>query len=605
MFFPSSGFRNPLPFLGTYESEPWEKIIPRKSDDDSWHTKEGIYLGLEKNIDVVELLKGPDRDFLIKKKKKGRAGAVRVPIEQELKGCYVIVACFLAPVLSASRQADPCHALIRLSEEVSARRLNPECKIVIVTKVRECARELWTGRNVEQVAFNKFFSGFPKGFLAIPFSDYESRDRVFSSLSKIKQPFNTVLIVDPNGKVLDSSFYHLCSYGAAFYPFSIERFRELSLEDRFFSERLNPFRHQGSPSPSPNYKDPPLLSLAELFNHSPEDVLLAKICGPTMTDPSPLSTLMKGQLVALYLCADGGFMDKLVKIYLQCQDRVPKLEVVVVPLAFSDYPHSYYHQIMPALVKRNISSWWTLHPYDDKIMRTLSRISEGRQGDDMLILLPAVGENYSYCGDVNARAVLSLLKVNHPLENKALPPSMHPFTTEKLFLERISSLRTVNLRSLLSIFKPDLSSEDYLEKLQGRNVLMCLAHFSKVTSSFLKLSHKYPEIKGKYAGCQLIGVPESENPSDDVVSMVPWLFLLPGAADSMSRALYFEDLGEERKMDHVFVAFGGDGRILSRHAHLSLFYDIDNLFEDVLSQEVYGEVIDDVETEADIRPYYY
>ncbi|VFQ60422.1 unnamed protein product [Cuscuta campestris] len=243
MFFPSSGFRNPLPFLGTYQSEPWEKIILRMSDD-CWDTKEDSYIGSKKNVDVVELLKGPNRDFLIKlekKKKKCRKVAVPVPIEQELKGCYVIVACFLAPILSASGGAESCHTLIRLFEEVSARRLNPECKIVIVTKVRPCATDIWSGRNVEKVIFNKFFSGFPKGVLAIPFSDYKSRDRVFSSLSKFKQPPDAVLVVDPVGKVLGDSFGFLCSYGAAFYPFSMDHRRELSRRDEFFMERLFPF----------------------------------------------------------------------------------------------------------------------------------------------------------------------------------------------------------------------------------------------------------------------------------------------------------------------------------------------------------------------------
>ncbi|VFQ94388.1 unnamed protein product [Cuscuta campestris] len=416
MFFPSSGFRNPLPFLGTYQSEPWEKIILR-----------------------------------------------------ELKGCYVIVASFLAPILSASGGAESCHTLIRLFEEVSARRLNPECKIVIVTKVRPCATDIWSGRNVEKVIFNKFFSGFPKGVLAIPFSDYKSRDRVFSSLSKFKQPPDAVLVVDPVGKVLGDSFGFLCSYGAAFYPFSMDHRRELSRRDEFFMERLNPFTYQDSPSPSLNYKDT-LLSLAELFDHSPEDVLLAKIRGATMADPSPLSTLLKGQIVALYLCANGHLMDSLVKIYLQCRGRVPKLEVVVVPLAFSDYPHSYYRQIVHALAEHNITTWWALHPYNDKIVRTLFRLSGGRNFD-RLILLPAVGEtdsdSYSYCGDINAHAVLSLLGL-YPLANRALPPSMYPFTTEKLYLERLSSLRQVTLPSLLCRYKPDLSSEA-LQQLQGKN----------------------------------------------------------------------------------------------------------------------------------------
>ncbi|VFQ60423.1 unnamed protein product [Cuscuta campestris] len=194
---------------------------------------------------------------------------------------------------------------------------------------------------------------------------------------------------------------------------------------------------------------------------------------------------MKGQIVALYLCANGHLMDSLVKIYLQCRGRVPKLEVVVVPLAFSDYPHSYYRQIVHALADRNITTWWALHPYNDKIVRTLFRLSGGRNFD-RLILLPAVGEtdsdSYSYCGDINAHAVLSLLGL-YLLANRALPPSMYPFTTEKLYLERLSSLRQVTLPSLLCRYKPDLSSEA-LQQLQGKNVLLCVDGSFGVNSSF-------------------------------------------------------------------------------------------------------------------------
>ncbi|VFQ94387.1 unnamed protein product [Cuscuta campestris] len=468
MFFPLSGYRNPLPLLETHDPEPREKIFPRMSDDIR-DIKEDNYIWHKKNVDVVELLKGHNRDFLIKKKKKGETETVCVPIEQELKGCYVIVACFLAPILSASTHADPCHALIRLFEEVSAQRLDPECKTVIVTKVTPCAREIWMDKNVEEVAFDEFFSGFPEGFLAIPFSDFESRDRVFSSLSETKQPFIAALIVDPDGKVLHRSFGYLCSYGAAFYPFSMDHVNRLSMGDEWLKRRLNPFPYQVSPSL--DYESP-LLSLAQLFNHFPEDVLLAEIRGQDMVNPAPLSTLMKGQLVALYLCANGHFMDSLVKLYLQCRERVPKLEVVVVPLAFSDYPQSYYHHIMLALAKRNITTWWALHPYNDKIMRTLSRLS-GRRGGDRLILVPAVGENYSYCGDFSAHAVLSLLKV-YPRAYKVLPPSMYPFTTEKLYIERLSSLRQVTLPSLLCC--ADLSQTSPLRLCSSSRARMSLCN---------------------------------------------------------------------------------------------------------------------------------
>ncbi|KAH7511063.1 hypothetical protein FEM48_ZijujUnG0051600 [Ziziphus jujuba var. spinosa] len=338
----------------------------------------------------------------------------------------------------------------------------------------------------DEESFRGYFSKMP--WLAVPFSDSETRDRL-DELFKVSG-IPHLVIIDENGKVVtDSGVEIIGEYGVEGYPFTTERIKELK-------------DHEEAAKREQTLKSI-LVSPSRDFVISPDG---RKV---------PVSEL-EGKTVGLYfsyssykLCVE--FTPILVEVYEKLKAKGESFEIVLIPLDGDEESFEQDFKSMP---------WFAL-PVKDKSCEKLVRYFELSTLPTLVVIGPDG-------------------KTVHPNVAEAVKEHgvlAYPFTPEKFkelleiekAKEEAQTLESILVLGDLNYFIGKDGAKVPVSELVGKNILLYFsAHWCPPCRAFLpKLIKTYHDIKAKDDAFEVIFISSDRDQSsfDEFFSSMPWLAL--------------------------------------------------------------------------------
>ncbi|XP_074274324.1 putative nucleoredoxin 1-1 [Silene latifolia] len=491
--------------------------------------------------------------------------------------------------------ARQCRALIDAYDELS--RLGYPFEMVVVAILRtDIVYDL-------KAAFDHFYSAF--SCLAIPFSDFETRDYLHSCMrGGTRLDSESAIVVDPQGIILegDYAFGHFLYFGSewapSFLPTTVDA---ITIQDNILRSRLDPmnsirtFLYKLNPMYAKEFgiDDVDEVCQEPLSLHG--DILL---CDPLLTlhrfdaETDELSSTvldLSRKYVGLYLFINGDIMDDIKAVHDHCLANNQQLEIMLVPMPFWDEPETHIKQLHEALRSLNIKSWF-LFNCPNAVCRKLWRIF-GRgfpwPGEKFIIIPPDCKS-----GDLSGREIIINFGVNQ-----------YPFTRTAILKQRLEYLR-----SLTPIFSTVFNNcpmiqkgkEFNSEQLKGKNVLLYLTwsqcdgykllkkHYRKIKAMGWEVVLVQLDYTKRYWNKDWVNLPIGDPIGCDYcpcfnLKHMPWpYYMLPTAEAkaSIKKQLFFPD---DEKTAYLF-AVGKDGNIVSREVEHRLRTDgvTESLFDDVL-----------------------
>ncbi|KAH7570291.1 hypothetical protein ACOSP7_018341 [Xanthoceras sorbifolium] len=371
-------------------------------------------------------------------------------------------------------------------------------------------------------SFNGYFSKMP--WLAIPFSDAETRDRLDELFKVMGIPY--LVLLDENGKVSSDSGVELIrEYGTEGYPFTTEKINKLKEQE----ERAK--REQ---------------SLKSVLVTRSRDFVVS-----SDGKKVPVAEL-EGKTVGLYFSMSSykpssDFTPKLVEVYEKLKEKGESFEIVLISL---DDEEESFKKVLGSMP-------WLALPFKDKSCEKLARYFE-------LSMLPTVviiGPDGKTLNPNVAEAV-----EEHGIE-------AFPFTPEKFAeLAAIEKAReeAQTLESVLVYGDQDFvigtdGGKIPVSNLVGKNILLYFsAHWCPPCRAFLpKLIDAYHKIKAKDQAFEVVFISSDKDQAsfDEFFSGMPWLALPFGDTRKAS-------LGRKFKVHGIpmLVAIGPSGRTVTKEA---------------------------------------
>ncbi|KAF8408256.1 hypothetical protein HHK36_007405 [Tetracentron sinense] len=374
----------------------------------------------------------------------------------------------------------------------------------------------------DEEAFKKYFSKMP--WLAIPFSDSETRDRLDEVFKVSGIPF--LVILDADGKVLtDNGVGIIREYGAEGYPFTPERIQEM--KDQEAAAR----REQ---------------SLKSILVSPSRDFLISN-------DGKQVPVLeLEGKMVGLYFALSSygssfKFTPKLVEIYEKLKERGESFEVVLIPLDDDEESFKKCFGGMP----------WLALPVKDKSCEKLARYFELSTLPTLVIIGPDGKTLNSNVAEV--------------VEEHGV--QAYPFTPEKFAeLAAIEKARqeAQTLESILVVGDQDFvigkdGATITVPELVGKNILLYFsAQWCPPCRAFLpKMIKVYHEIKEKDDAFEVIFISSDKDQVsfDEFFSSMPWLAIPFGD----ERKKFLSRMFKVQGIPSV-VAIGPTGRTITKDA---------------------------------------
>ncbi|XP_074278728.1 putative nucleoredoxin 1-1 [Silene latifolia] len=506
-----------------------------------------------------------------------------------LRGKYLLICCFTVPILSYDDSAEKCRAIIEAYNELSQK--NPPFEMIVVAKMRTDV--VYN----QKAAFDHFYSAF--SCLAIPFSDFETRGYICSSISGSNLGLddgNSAILVDPNGIVLhkDEALEYFFYHGSDWAPFLGSTLHDIYTQDEVLRSRLDPMHPFNKDRVNDDQLKTPLSLYGDILCCDPS-LVLRRFHAETDVACSVLDLSRK--YVGLYLCINRSIMEEIKKAHDNCLAKNQELEIVLVCMSFSEETNLYYTELCNAMRFLNIKSWF-LFDYNSKSCRRLWRIFG--QGywypEEKLIIIPPNCES----GELHGIEIIKKFGINE-----------YPFTRTSILKRRLEYLRSLPPVFSSLVFKNGLTQNGLgfnEEQLQGKNVLLYLDFGSGADKLYRLLIQNYENIKAM--GSEVVFVPLrgvekhvvehcwNRQMVERVVieyrtgfnfEEMPWPYMPPWiAAKSKSdfkKTLFFP---EDDRIGSYLFAVGKDGKIVSRNVEDRLNTDgvTESLFDDVLESDL-------------------
>ncbi|KAL6581634.1 hypothetical protein OROMI_007557 [Orobanche minor] len=258
---------------------------------------------------------------------------------------HVLVFCMNAPVMFGS---DGCQSIFNLCKELESRKIG--MVMVMVARMNILADE--------KGAFDHLFSGFPRGSLAVPYEDWERRERVWKLLNGSSYGVRCS-VYNTDGIFLTSFCVDdITPYGADAFPFDKVKERD---------EEWKRLRYAGG--------------LEELLRpcESSEEVVVHELNGSE--EKKRISEVIKDKHVGLYVCCtiDTRLAPLVQKLYdQQCRIKGEEFEIVVLflPLLTQMDPQVFQEIVESSLQERNIRGWWCL-PFNNSVSLRFWGLTKG------------------------------------------------------------------------------------------------------------------------------------------------------------------------------------------------------------------------------------
>jgi nucleoredoxin len=449
------------------------------------------------SLDLPSLLSSSKRDFVI------RNNGDQVKIDS-LKGKKL-------GLYFSAHWCPPCQRFTPVLAEVY-QQISPNGDFEIV----------FVSADQDEAAFNGYFSDMP--WLAIPFSDSETRDRL-DELFKVNG-IPHLVIVDESGRVVTKDGVEIVQlYGVEGYPFSVERIKEIK------DQEVEAKRNQ---------------SLKSILVSSTREFVIS-----SGGEEVPVSEL-EGKTVGLYfslssLSSCAAFVPMLVDVYNKLKANGENIEIVLIPLDEEEESFKQSFGTMP----------WLSLPFKDKSCEKLVRYFELSTLPTLVIIGP---DGKTLCSNA-ADAV----------ENHGT--LAYPFTPEKFAeLAEIEKAKAESqtLESVLVSGDRDFvfgkgEARIKVSDLAGKTILLYFsAHWCPPCRAFLPmLIEAYHKIKAKDDSFEVIFISSDRDQSsfDEFFGEMPWLTLPFGDNRKTSLSRLFKVQGIP-----MLVALGPTGKTLTRDA---------------------------------------
>ncbi|KAI9125221.1 hypothetical protein K1719_003837 [Acacia pycnantha] len=447
--------------------------------------------------DVQSILSSSERDYLV------RNNGDQVKIEN-LKGKKVGLY-FSASWCGPCRRFTP--TLVEVYNEVSAK---GDFEIIFVSA------------DEDEDAFKGYFSKMP--WLAVPFSDSETRDRL-DELFEV-QGIPHLVILDENGKVaVEEVTEILLEYGAEAYPFTPERIKEL--KDQEEEARRNQ-------------------SLGSLLIYKSLDFV-------TSSDGKrvPVSQL-EGKTVGLYFSSfsyreSAEFTPKLVDVYEKLKAKGEDFEIVLISVGDDEESFQEGLKSLPLLAL----------PFNDKRCEKLARYFELSTLPTLVIIGPDGKTLHS--------------NVVEAIEEHGV--IAYPFTPEKFAelaeiekaKEAAQTLESILVSGDLDFVLGKDGVKNLVSDLVGKTVLLYFsAQWCPPCRMFLpKLIEAYHKIKANDNALEVVFISSDKDQVsfNDFFAEMPWLALPFGDSRKSFLSRKFKVRGIP-----MLVAIGPSGRTVTKEA---------------------------------------
>ncbi|XP_008792848.2 probable nucleoredoxin 1 [Phoenix dactylifera] len=448
--------------------------------------------------DLKSLLSAEGRDFLV----RNNGDQVKISnLDGKVTGLY----------FSAS-WCGPCHRftpkLVEAYNEISSR--VGDFEVIFISG------------DEDEESFNNYFSEMP--WLAIPFSDSETRDRLNELFDVSGIPH--LVVLDKSGKVLtDEAVRAVRDYGSEGYPFTPERIAKMKEEEEAAKKNQ---------------------TLRSVLVSSSRDFVISN-----SGNKVPVAEL-EGKIVGLYFALSSfapciEFTRVLSDMYGKLKEKGESFEVVLVSLDDEDSSFEQSFASMP----------WLAIPINDKSSEKLARYFE-LETIPTLVVIGSDGKT------LNANA--AELVEDYGVE-------AYPFSPEKLqelAEKEKAKMEAQTLESLLVSGERDYvigkgNVKVPISELVGKNILLYFsAHWCPPCRAFLpKLIDAYHKIKEKDSAFEVIFVSSDQDQSsfDDFFSSMPWLALPFGDERKKSLSRTFKIYGIPS-----LVAIGPTGKTITKEA---------------------------------------
>ncbi|KAM7250945.1 hypothetical protein ACFE04_022828 [Oxalis oulophora] len=453
--------------------------------------------GSDSPLDLHSLLSSSERDFLI------RNNGDQVQIES-LKGKKV-------GLYFSAHWCGPCRNFTPVLAEVYNEIFSKGGFEVVFVSADE-----------DETEFNGYFADMP--WLAVPFSDSETRDRL-NDLFKVNG-IPHLVIVDESGKVVTEDGVEIIKlYGVEGYPFTKEKIKEIK------DEELEARKNQ---------------SLKSILVSKTRDFVIS-----SGGEQVPVSEL-EGKTVGLYFSLSSfgdcdSFLPTLRDVYEKLKANGENFEIVSVSLDDDEESFKQSFETIP----------WLSLPFKDRSCQKLIMYFELATIPTLVIIGPDGKTLHSNVADaIEEHGTLA-----------------YPFTPEKFAqLAEIEKAKAEaqTLESVLVSGDQDFvlgkdGAKIKVSDLVGKTILLYFsAHWCPPCRSFTpKLIEAYHQIKAKDDAFEVVFVSSDKDQSafDDYFGGMPWLTLPFGDKRK-------ESLGRLFKVEGIpsLVALGPTGKTLTKDA---------------------------------------